>query len=594
MCYGGAAIDGLVGAGVSSLIGVNFGTSVRRLQPNRWDLVAFPLVIGVLVLLSWGTSHMDVPLATFEHTEISLDPSYLPEYALRTTLRMLFAIVGSILFTLVYATLAAKSKRAEMILVPILDILQSFPVLTYMPFLATAFLAMFPGNLIGLEMASIFTIFTSQAWNMTFSLYQSLRTVPRDLNEAADVFQLSPWQKFWRLELPYALPGLVWNTMMSMSGGWFFVVACEAILVSGQPIALPGIGSYIALALERQDIWADVYAVGTMLVVILLYDQLLFRPLVVWADKFKFEDTASQQVPHSWLHDVLRRTRLLRVISGPIGDAMRFGRNLPIGWRSRRMSPLTARVLESIWVDRAWTLFVTAIAAYAAWGVYSFVSQTATIWDLLEVLKLGFYTLIRVIVLIALATLIWVPIGVMIGLRPALAEKAQPIAQFLAAFPANLLFPIAVVLIVKYQVNPNIWLSPLMILGTQWYILFNVIAGTTAFPSNLREAAESFDIKGLLWWRKVMIPGIFPYILTGCLTASGGSWNASIVAEVVNWGDDKLVAQGIGSYITEWTDKGDFPHIVMGAAVMCLYVTLFNRLLWRPLYRMAERRLRLG
>jgi NitT/TauT family transport system permease protein len=572
---------------------LNIGPSAKRLQPNRWDLVAFPLVIGLLVLLSWGARHMTAPLELAQQEEIKLDPEYLPYYALRTTLRMLLAIAASLLFTLVYATLAAKSRRAELILIPILDILQSVPVLGYISFTVTAFLALFPGSLLGAEMAAVFAIFTSQAWNMTFSLYQSLRTVPRDLDEASNVFQLSGWQKFWRLELPYAMPGLVWNTMMSMSGGWFFVVASEAISVSDKQIFLPGIGSYIALALKTRSLSADIYAVGAMLVVILLYDQLLFRPLVVWADKFKFEDTASQLVPHSWLHELFRRTRLLRVLSDPIGDLMRLGRNVRLPFQPS-MGSQTVRALSSPWIDRAWYLLLVCFAGYAAFQIFGFVTTEIGLTEFLHVLKLGLYTLIRVVVLIAIAAVVWVPIGVMIGLRPALAEKVQPIAQFLAAFPSNLLFPIFVSVIVRYHLNTDIWLSPLMILGTQWYILFNVIAGTTAFPSDLREAADSFGLKGLLWWRKVILPGIFPYLLTGALTASGGSWNASIVAEAVSWGDTSLTAVGLGSYITEWTTKGDFPRIVLGIAVMSLFVTLFNRLLWRPLYAMAERRLRLG
>ena len=562
-----------------------------RFAPNLWDLFAFALLIGTLVLISQGARETLVPLATLQTTELSLDPWMLPEYALRTTLRMLAAIVASLLFTLTYGTLAAKSKRAEMVLIPFLDILQSVPVLGFLSFTVVGFMALFPGEVLGVECASVFAIFTSQAWNMTFSFYQSLRTVPKDLDEAARSFRLSGWQKFWRLEVPFAMPGLIWNTMMSMSGGWFFVVASEAISVGDNTITLPGVGSYVAMAIDHRDLAAVGWAVLAMLLVILAYDQLLFRPLVAWGEKFRNEQSAAQTVSRSWLLTLLQRARLAHLLIEPLylGGRFLFRQRLALpavesvpGWRW-----LTGR-----WADRVWLALVLAGTAYAVWDIFDFVSATLTLADGLEALGLGAITLIRVIVLIALASLIWVPIGVWIGLRPRVAETVQPLAQFLAAFPANIIFPVAVVLIVHFNLNPDIWLSPLMVLGTQWYILFNVIAGASAFPTDMREAAASFGIRDWLWWRKVILPGIFPYYVTGGLTASGGSWNASIVAEVTSWGDTTLTAHGIGSYIAAATKAGDFPRIVLGIAVMSVFVTLFNRLFWRPLYGYAARRLR--
>ncbi|MDI4239139.1 ABC transporter permease subunit [Bradyrhizobium sp. Arg237L] len=565
----------------------------NSLRPNVWDLVALLLLIGVLVLIVYGGQQTIQPLSELEHTPVTLDPHNLPLYALRTTMRMLLAIICSTVFTFIYATLAAKSRRAEIVLIPLLDILQSVPILGFLTFTVVFFMNLFPGQVLGAELACVFAIFTSQAWNMTFSMYQSLRSVPKDLEDATQSFHLSGWQRFWRLDVPFAMPGLIWNAMMSMSGGWFFVVASEAITVGNTTVTLPGVGSYVALAIQQQNLPAIVYALATMLLVIIAYDQLLFRPIVAWADKFRFEQTASGEPPTSWMLDLFRRTRALRALTYPLGAANKAISTLRIGvpalLRSRANSSQPSRLVDGVWVA-----VVAAVTSYAAWKIYQYLSATLGWSDVTAAVGYGFVTLARVVVLIALATLIWVPIGVWIGLRPKLAERMQPLAQFLAAFPANLAFPVFVVLIVHFGLNPNIWLSPLMILGTQWYILFNVIAGAAAFPSDLREAAGSFHLKGWRWWVKVILPGIFPFYVTGAITASGGSWNASIVAEVASWGDTHLTAVGLGSYIARATEAGDFPRVVLGIAVMCVMVTLFNRLLWRQLYAFGERRLRLG
>ncbi|MGO9392905.1 ABC transporter permease [Rhodoblastus sp.] len=544
-------------------------------------------------MVAYGAHQANVPLTVLDSMPISLDPWCLPEYALRTTLRMLAAIVASLLFTFVYATIAAKSRRAEMVLIPVLDILQSVPILGFLTFTVVFFMNLFPGRVIGAELASVFAIFTSQAWNMTFSMYQSLRNVPRDLEEATQSFHLSWWRRFWRLDVPFAVPGLVWNTMMSMSGGWFFVVASEAITVGDTTVTLPGVGAYVATAIKEQNLPAVGYAVLAMLVVIIIYDQLLFRPIVAWADKFRFEQTASVEAPTSWLLDIFRRTRFLRTLVTRVSDVIQSTTRirLPLPHFPRIKFPFNVpdRTIDAVWIA---TIFIGAI--WLGWTVVQFIAASLNWSDVETAVLDGLYTLIRVTILIALASLIWVPIGVWIGLRPSVAEKVQPIAQFMAAFPANILFPAAVVLIVHYGLNANIWLSPLMVLGTQWYILFNVIAGTTAFPGDLKEAAKSFHLSGWKWWRYVILPGIFPYYITGAITASGGSWNAAIVAEVASWGDTKLHAVGLGSYIASATEAGDFHRVILGIAVMSIYVTLFNRLLWRPLYAFAENRLRLG
>ncbi|MFJ2712606.1 ABC transporter permease [Pseudomonas sp. NPDC087346] len=570
--------------------------STRRLLPNRWDLIAMPLVIGFLLFFSITARETWAPIATLQSEVVSLDPANLPEYAMRTTLRMLAAMVAALIFTLLYGTLAAKSRRAEKLLVPVLDILQSVPVLGYISFTVTFFLLLFPGRVLGAEFAAIFAIFTSQAWNMTFSFYQSLRMLPLDLVEVSTNLQLSGWQKFWKLDVPFAIPGLVWNMMMSMSGGWFFVVASEAITVGDQTITLPGIGSYLALAIAQKDMHAVGYVILTMVVVILIYDQFLFRPLVAWADKFRMENTASQTAaPESWVLNLVQRTRMIQRILRPITRAVgRLGNlrlSLPHSTRKAiaSESPATSKA-----IDRIWGSLIAVLTAYALYHIVLYVGTEVTLGEVGHVLLLGFFTLLRVAGLILIASLIWVPLGVMIGLRPALANKIQPLAQFLAAFPANLLFPVFVIVILRYQLNPDIWLSPLIVLGTQWYILFNVIAGASAFPNDYKEAAANFRIRGWLWWRKVMLPGIFPYYVTGAITASGGAWNASIVSEFVSWGQDKVVAHGLGAYIAETTAAGDFPKITLGVVVMSFFVVAFNRLVWRPMYALAENKLRLN
>ena len=569
--------------------------SAWRVLPNRWDFVAFPLIICVIAMAVVGFHETLAPISTLQSEPISLDPANLPEYALRTTLRMLAAMVASLTFTLVYGTLAAKSRRAGQVLVPILDILQSVPVLGYISFTVTFFLALFPSRVLGAELAAIFAIFTSQAWNMTFSFYQSLRTVPRDLDEVSKGFHLTSWQRFWKLEVPFSMPGLIWNMMMSMSGGWFFVVASEAITVGNHTITLPGIGAYLAAAISEKNLHAIGWVILTMTVVILAYDQFLFRPLVAWSDKFRMENTSSGDAPESWLLDLIRRTRLIHRLLVPIGWMFAKAARVPIRWP--RVGPVKfakpAVLKPSRTGDIVWAVIVVLVTAFVVYRVVAYVRTGVTLDEVGHVFVLGLITLLRVTLLIALASVVWLPIGVLIGLRPSLAEKIQPVAQFLAAFPANLLFPVFVIVIVKFNLNPDIWLSPLIVLGTQWYILFNVIAGASAYPNDYKEAAKNFRIRGWQWWRQVMLPGVFPYYVTGAITASGGAWNASIVAEAVQWGDTKLAAHGLGAYIAQYTAAGDYPKIILGIAVMSLFVSLFNRALWRPLYAYAESRLRL-
>ncbi len=558
--------------------------------PNYWDGLALVLVLAVLVVLVLGAGQMAGHYTLGQKIPISLNPWKLPYYALRSVIRMLLALLCSLIFTFTIGTLAAKNRHAERLLIPMIDILQSVPVLGYLSFTIVGFLALFRGSMLGPECASIFVIFTAQVWNMTLSFYQSLRNVPKDLQEAAKMFHLSAWQRFWRLDVPFAMPGLLWNAMLSMSGSWVFLVASEAITVANQNITLQGLGSYIALAISKADKMAILYVIIAMFVVIFLYDQLIFRPLVAWAEKFKAEESASEEVPESWVLDLFQRTAFFQFIGAALtkfGDAF-----VNVRWFRRRSSSAVKSVAANWYrvVIVVWNIVLYAAIAIAVFVLGRFIFSSVTFSQVFHVMDLGFITAIRVTVMILLSSIIWVPVGVWIGLNPKASKIAQPIAQFLAAFPANLLFPVAAILIVRYHLNANIWTSPLMILGTQWYILFNVIAGTTALPRNLKMAVSTLNVRGWLWWRKLVLPGIFPYFITGVITAAGGAWNISIISEAVSWGHIKLHATGLGAFITEVTNQGDFPEIALGITVMSLYVLVINRFVWRPLYNLAEER----
>jgi len=559
-----------------------------------WDIVAVLVALGALILVAQASHAAMQPLPVPGTGAIDLHPSALPEYAARTSLRMLVAMVLSLVFTFAYATWAAKSRRAGQLLIPLLDILQSVPILGFISVTVVFFMSLAPGRVLGAEFAAIFAIFTSQAWNMAFSFYQSLRTVPKELVEASYGFRLNPWMRFWKLEAPFAMPALVWNMMVSMSGGWFFVVASEAISVGDTSVALPGIGSYIARAIELRDLGAIGWAILAMLVVILIYDQLLFRPLIAWADRFRFEQEGGAPPPRSWVLTMLRRSRLVSHASASFGMAWRWTYRLPS--EAKRSSPMTPESPEAAnpWLDLVWYATIAALCMAAIWKIVSFVLAEVALGEAMTVTLLGFVTMTRVFALIVLASIVWVPIGVWLGLRPAAARIAQPIAQFMAAFPANLLFPVAVSAIVALKLNADVWLSPLMILGTQWYIAFNVIAGASTIPSELRDIGANLRVRGWLWWRRIALPAVFPFYVTGAITASGGAWNASIVAEIATWGDTTLKAHGLGAYIAEATASGDFHRLVLGITVMSAFVVVINRALWRPLYAFAERKFRLG
>lgn len=557
---------------------------------NRLDLLLIVLIFSVIFFLGWAGKQMATPYQLGEQLTISLDPATLPFYASRTVLRMFIALILSILFTFIVGTMAAKNRRSEQIIIPAIDILQSVPVLSFLSITVTGFIHLFPGSLLGPECASIFVIFTSQVWNITFGFYQSLKTLPHDLNEAAAMFQLSAWQRFWKVEVPFSMSGLLWNMMMSMSASWFFVVLSEAIIVSHQDIRLPGVGSYIALAIERQDLHAVLYAIITMVIVIFLYDQILFRPLIAWSEKFKMEPSPDEEVYQSWLIDWIRGSRLIKRLGQPLSVIKNQFVNA--NWLANRRIKLNKEIdsRRQKRLDWLWNTIVLFAILIGGWLLMSFILKELKASEILHVFLLGAATGSRVIVMIIISSLLWIPVGVWIGLRPRWAQKIQPIIQFFAAFPANLFYPLFVIAIVRYNLSVEIWVTPLMILGTQWYILFNVIAGASTIPRELYAVADNFGVKGWQWWKRLALPGIFPFYITGAITAAGGAWNASIVAEWVSWGNTTLEATGLGEYIHAGTIAGDFPKIALGTAMMCIYVLTFNHLIWRPLYRLAEER----
>ncbi len=561
---------------------------------NRWDIVLLLLVISILFFLGWAGTQMTTPYQLGDQIPISLAPSNLPFYALRTVLRLFIALIFSILFTFIVGAIAAKNRRAEQIIIPAIDILQSIPVLSFLSITVTGFIHLFPNSLLGPECASIFAIFCAQVWNMTFGFYQSLKLVPHDLKEVSFMFRLSPWQYFWKVEVPFSMSSLLWNMMISMSASWFFVVLSEAISVAHQNIRLPGIGSYIALAITQKNIVALSYAILTMVIIIFLYDQILFRPLIAWSEKFKTEPSPDEAVYQSWLIDLMRRSRLMKRVT----QGLRAGTDYFVNIRWLRLGE--GKAVKEIdlqkqkrW-DRLWTSILIVLIIIGTALLLRFILKTLKFNDIIHVFLLGAITGSRVLVLIALSSLVWIPVGVWVGLRPTVAQRIQPIIQFLAAFPANLFYPLFVIAIVACNLNVEIWLTPLMILGTQWYILFNVIAGASTIPRDLYLAADNFGLKGWLWWKKLALPGVFPYYITGAITAAGGAWNASIVAELVSWGNVTLKATGLGEYIQESTMAGNFPKIALGTSMMCLYVLAFNHLIWRPLYRLAEERFNLN
>lgn len=524
---------------------------------------------------------------------VSTDPAELPYYAARSLLRMFGALGLSVLFTLVYATAAARLRRAEKVLLPVLDILQSVPILGFLSVTITGFIALFPGSGLGLECAAVFAIFTSQAWNMTFAFYQALVSQPRELDEAARLLRLSRWQRFWRVDVPSGMIPLVWNGMMSFGGGWFFLTASEALSVNNHEYALPGVGAYVAAASDAGELDKVLLAIAVMVVMVVGVNALFWRPLTAWAERFRVEESEAAEAPRSVTLDLLRRSRIPAALGAALGrlvfPADRLLAVFGLAEHPLRFSPGRRRT-----GDLVLGALVGGMVLYGLVRMAGFVAHSAGLAEVGHALMLGLVTFGRVIALVALATVVWVPVGVWIGLSPRVSRLAQPVVQVLASFPANFLFPLVTAVLLATGISLDWGGTLLMALGAQWYILFNVIAGASAIPNDLREAAANLRLPRALWWRRLVLPAVFGSYVTGGITAAGGAWNASIVAEIVSYHGVTLTATGLGAYISHATATGNGGQILVGVAVMSLYVVGLNRLFWRRLYALAERRFSLS
>jgi NitT/TauT family transport system permease protein len=546
-------------------------------------LAGFALLYGLIQLgHQWTGRHRPT-------VDIDLSPWALPKYTFFSMARGLAAYAISLVFTLVYAFWAAKDSRAEKILVPLLDILQSIPVLGFMPGLVLALVAIFPGSNLGLELAAVLMIFTGQAWNMTFSLYHSIKSVPQDLQEAGTVYGFNWWQRFKWIELPYGTTGLVWNSMMSMAGGWFFLMITEAFKLGDQDFRLPGLGSYMSVAVEKGNTPAMLYAILAMVLMIIFLDQILWRPVVVWAQRFTVEESSQGEAPRSWLLKTLRRSRLIRWVEA---------------WRSRRkrvpkhhVLPATLNKAASVTQVRALQRWVAngalgALLLLIGWGSVKLVTYLGAIpgsqWWYLA--KAGSLTLSRVLASTALGTLWAVPAGLAIGLSPRLSRLFQPVVQVAASFPAPMLFPLVIAALAHFGIGLNYGCILLMLLGTQWYILFNVIAGAMAIPGDLREAATSFGLSPWQKFKALYLPASFPFLVTGWVTAAGGAWNASIVAEYYDLNGKTLSTFGLGATVSKAAYERNLTLLAAGVLLMSCIVVVFNRLVWKPCYKLAYTR----
>ena len=556
---------------------------------SRWSIgdVLLPLAIISLIFIIVQTASKFTGNYDSEYV-INLSLSFLPTYALQTLVRMLSAYGLSLIFSLSYAYIAYRSTTWSKVLIPLLDILQSIPVLSFLPAVVLALVSLFPGQRLGIELASILLIFTGMTWNMTFSFYQSLTGIPQDLIEASQVYRLSPWQRFWTLELPSGAVGLVWNSVMSVAGGWFFLMQTESFTLSNRNFTLPGLGSFLKAAADKGDNWAILWGIVVLIGIITAIDYFIWRPMIAWAEKFKHETVEATQVPESRVLDFLRRSPTMRIISDrlftPISET--FNRGFSNGFEKSPRKQLKASKWMS-WVN--WIL--VGIVGFIVLGgtleaVILLSKMPLSSWQ--KVMTGALFTAIRVLIVLIISLLITVPIGVTIGRNPKLAQFLQPIVQIAASVPATALFPILLLGLANIGGGLDIGAVILMTLGSMWYILFNVIAGAQAIPSELFEAARVYKLSPLQRWRTLILPGIFPYLVTGIITAVGGAWNASIAGEYIKFQGKVLTATGLGSTITQASDVGDFPLLLASTIVMSLLVVTTNRLVWRPLYRLAH------
>ena len=523
--------------------------------------------------------------------EISTNIINLPKYALFSVGRMLIAYILSLLFTFVYGYIAAHNKKAEKFMIPILDILQSIPVLSFLPAIVLGLITIFPNSNIGIELSCIILIFTGQAWNMTFSLYNSIKIIPRDLREAADVFQLNKWQQFKKLELSFSTIGLVWNSMMSWSGGWFFLMACEMFTLKGKDFRLPGLGSYLQTASNEGNKKALFWGILTLVLVIILLDQLIWRPVIAWSDKFKIELTESENAPNSYILTLIRRSIIINALTDKVITPFK-------GWINEKIDMIVVKYSKNeevkkniILVYTKWLIKILLICVfiYSIYGTIKLI-MGISINDLLSIFPAVTHSFLRVIIAQIIALAWTVPLGVAIGMNRKIANILQPIIQILASIPATALFPVVLVFFMNALGGLNFASILLMLMGTQWYILFNVIAGAMAIPEDLKAAAKVYGLKGRKKWKILILPSIFPYLLTGMVTATGGCWNASIVSEYVSFGGHTVSTIGLGALISKSTEKGNFPLLILSTIVMCIVVVCVNKILWKKLYVLAEER----
>jgi NitT/TauT family transport system permease protein len=573
--------------------------AAKRPAGSRWayafliDIAVFVAVFSAIFgVYSIGRSWLG-PVKV--EAEISQNPASLPLYAIYSLVRILIAYVISLVFALAYGYAAAKSRRAEIVLIPLLDILQSIPVLSFLPGVMLAMVALFPSRQLGVELGSIILIFTGQVWNIAFSFYSSLKTIPRDLREAAIIYRFSRWQRFMELDLPFSTIGLVWNSMMSVAGGWFFLMACEMFVLGDKDFRLPGLGSYLQTAASNGNTRAMLWGLATMVAVIVLIDQLIWRPVIAWADKFKFEQVESSSTMENSILNFIRRESFLirgyRRLLHPVVNWLTIKFASGAKRAAATFSSVQARQPRR-WL--AW-LFAAAVAALLIYGVYRTVGELARLnrADYFTLLQSAGLTFLRVNLALILGAVWTIPVGVAIGFSPRFARLMQPLVQLAASIPATALFPVLLLVLIRLRGGVEIAAMALMLLGTQWYILFNVIAGAMAIPTDLKEAAEIFRFGRLDRWRNLILPGIFPYLVTGMVTASGGAWNASIVAEYFHFQGKVVEAPGLGSTISRASDAGHFHLLLASTLIMATIVVLINRLLWRRLYRLASTRFKL-
>lgn len=552
------------------------------------DVIVIITMAVIVVSLIYGWQGMHSSFNGYSLPELSMRYSALPYYTLRTTMRLLVGLFYSVIFSIVFAVLAAKYTPMRRVILPFVNFMESVPLVGFLTFTTAFFLGLYPHSVMGLESLAIFAVFTAQAWNMMLTIYQTLRVVPQELTEATQVFHYNPWQRFWRLEFLYSFPGLLWNTMVSQSAAWFALIASEMLTVGSGSTNLPGVGSYIGIALQNGNVSDVVYGVLALIANIIIFDQLLFRPLVRYAHQFKYEDISEKKTPTSWFYYCLSHSHTGYVL----GRACKWLSllwlfSIPKAWYALKLDRLFFLLSEMNWLwSGVWYMSIVVSCVYYFHKLWIYIPKEY----LVSIPGWMGMTAARVIIAMILSVIIFTPLGVWIGLRPKLVRIFQPLIQIFAAVPANVFYPLIAFMIVFWHQDLNTWTVPMIMLGTQWYILFNVIAGTSMIPSQMKEVSEAFHLKGLLWWTKFILPAVFPYIVTGVISAAGGAWNTAIAAEVLNWGKIKLQTNGLGAFISIASDIGNNPQEALGCVAMCFMVMLCIIFVWQPMYHYAENR----